>query len=109
MFKNCVVEEIFIKEASTIPAPYKRGYHHTKSKGHEQSTECNFCGRKVPKWKTFPVMKSFRINDPVLRQQMDPRFIGSFSRKMYACPGCARHRGIVQIGRSRKSRVGWQR
>lgn len=92
-----------------ISAPYKRKYKHTKSKGHESSVVCSFCGRKVPKWKTFSVMKRFGIRDPVLRKQMDMRRVGMFGRKSYACPSCARHRGIVQIGKSRKSRTSTNR
>ena len=87
-----------------MAAPYKRGYHHTKSKGHETAVNCGYCGRNVPRWKTIVNYKSFRINDPVLRKQIDPRFISTFSRKMYACPSCARFRGIVKISRNRKGR-----
>ena len=87
-----------------ISAPYKRGYTHTKSKGHESNVECGFCGRTVPRWKTFVTYKGFRITDPVLRQQIDRRAMSMFERKMYACPSCARHRGIVKVGRSRTSR-----
>ncbi|MBI4896341.1 MAG: hypothetical protein HY832_02225 [Candidatus Aenigmarchaeota archaeon] len=86
-------------------APYERGYKHTKSKGKETNVDCGYCGRTVPRWKTFSTFKRFRISDPTLRKQIDTRFISSFERKIYACPACARHRGIVQIGRSRKSRV----
>lgn len=88
-----------------MPAPYRRGYHHTKSKGHESTVTCGFCGKNVPRWKTIAVTKSFRINDPVLRKQIDPRFVSTFGRKMYACPSCARFRGIVRIGHSRGTRV----
>jgi len=86
-------------------APYRRKYHHTKSKGQETSVRCEFCGKIVPKWKTFTSYKSFGINDPVLRKQIDPRFVSSFTRKTYACPSCARHRHIIKPGRSRKSRT----
>ena len=41
-----------------------------------------------------------------LRKQIDPRFVSSVQSKMYVCPSCARYRGIVQAGRSRKSRPG---
>lgn len=58
----------------------------------------------APRWKMFTVMKGFRINDPVIRQQMDPRRLSFFERKEYACPGCARHRGIVQAGKAHGSR-----
>ncbi len=80
-----------------MPAPYKRGYTHTKSKGAESVVDCGYCGRKVPRWKTFVTYKGFRINDPVIKKQMDPRAMSMFSRKMYACPACARYRGIVQV------------
>lgn len=89
-----------------MPAPYKRGYHHTKSKGHESSVSCSYCGKSVPRWKTITTFKSFRITDPVLRKQIDRRFVSTFDRKMYVCPSCARFRGIVKIGRSRGSRPG---
>ena len=96
-------------EVNYISAPYKRKYKHTKSKGSETSVICSYCGRKVPKWKSFSVMKRFNIGDPVLRKQIDMRRVGMFSRKSYACPSCARHRGIVQIGKSRKSRTSTNR
>ena len=89
-----------------MPAPYRRGYHHTKSKGHESTVNCDYCGKSVPRWKTFVTFKGFRITDPVLRKQIDPRMVSTFERKMYVCPACARFRGIVKIGRSRKSRSG---
>ena len=88
-----------------IPAPYKRGYRHTGKKGKESSVRCSFCGRNVPRWKSFVSYRGFRINDPVLRRQIDTRRTSMFQRKEYVCPSCARHRGIVKIGRSRKSRV----
>ncbi|MBS3053084.1 MAG: hypothetical protein J4469_01150 [Candidatus Aenigmarchaeota archaeon] len=89
-----------------MSAPYRRGYTHTKSKGHESTVTCSYCGKSVPRWKTFTTYKGFRITDPVLRKQIDPRFTSTFSRKFYACPSCARYRGIVQVGRSRKTRRG---
>ncbi len=88
-----------------MSAPYRRTYKHTRSKGHESTVNCGFCGRIVPRWKTFVVFRGFRL-DPSLRKQVDMRYTSSFSRKMYACPSCARFRGIVQAGRSRKSRRG---
>jgi len=87
-------------------APYRRTYQHTRSKGKESTVTCGYCGKIVPRWKTFPVYKGFRISDPVLRKQIDPRYVSSFERKMYVCPSCARYRGVVQVGRSRKSRRG---
>ncbi|MBI5332035.1 MAG: hypothetical protein HZB65_00520 [Candidatus Aenigmarchaeota archaeon] len=85
--------------------PYKRGYSHGKGRGQETKIPCDFCGKITPRWKTFPVMRGFRINDPLLKKDLDRRMISSFERKMYACPSCARHRGIVKPGRSRKTRV----
>lgn len=87
-----------------MSAPYRRGYTHTKSKGKETTVNCSYCARSVPKWKTFVQYRGFRINDPTLRKQIDPRFVSSVQSKMYVCPSCARYRGIVKAGRSRKSR-----
>jgi len=87
-----------------MPAPYRRGYSHTGGKGRESTVTCSYCGRSVPRWKTFVTYKRFGITDPVLRKQIDRRQTSMFSRKMYACPGCARFRGIVKIGRSRGTR-----
>lgn len=78
---------------------YKRGWHHTKTRGKESTVVCGFCGKRVPKYKTFPIVRGFRISDPLLRRQF-----GSFGRrglsllqtKVYACPACARHRNIVR-------------
>ncbi len=85
--------------------PYKRGYLHGKSRGQETKINCDFCSKQVPRWKTIPVMRGFSINDPLLKKTMDRRMISSFERKMYACPSCARHRGIIKPGRSRITRV----
>ena len=78
---------------------YKRGWEHTKRRGRETLVTCNFCGRKVPKYKTFPVVRGFRITDPQLREELrdrDRRSLSLSHTKMYACPGCARHRHIVR-------------
>lgn len=91
-----------------MSAPYRRGYTHTKSKGKESTVTCTYCGRSVPRWKTFVQYRGFRISDPGLRKQIDPRFVSGFQSKMYVCPSCARFRGIVKVGRSRKSRRGPQ-
>ncbi len=96
-------------EVVNIPAPYTRGYKHTKAKGHESNVSCGFCGRSVPRWKTIATYRGFSITDPVLRKQLDRRQMSMFQRKTYVCPSCARFRGIVKIGRSRKSRVSNQR
>lgn len=75
---------------------YKRGWRHTKTRGKESMVTCAFCGKKVPKYKTFPVYRGFSISDPSLRKELG-RGRGSLSsRKMYACPACARHRRIVK-------------
>jgi hypothetical protein len=42
---------------------YKRGWHHTKKRGKESTVVCGFCGRVVPKYKTFSVVRGFRVND----------------------------------------------
>lgn len=89
-----------------MPAPYRRGYKHTGGKGHESTVDCGYCGRKVPRWKTFVKYQGFRISDPTLRKLIDRRHISTFNRKIYACPSCARFRGIVRVGRSRKTRRG---
>ncbi len=74
---------------------YKRGWHHTKTRGRESLVTCDFCGRKVPKYKAFPVMKGFRINDPLLKKELG-RNASFIQTKAYACPACARHRNIVR-------------
>jgi len=75
---------------------YKRGWHHTKTRGKEGTVNCGFCGRMVPKYKTFPIMRGFGITDPSLRKELG--FRGGFllQNKIYACPACARHRNIVR-------------
>ncbi len=81
-------------------APYKRTYAHTKSRGRESVITCGLCGRKVPRYKTFVVTKRFRITDPLIRQQVDKRFIHLLSQKIRVCPKCARFLGIAQPGKS---------
>lgn len=77
---------------------YKRGWHHTKTRGSENMVSCGFCGRRVPRYKTFTVVKGLRINDPLLRNQMGygRRGLSLLQNKIHACPACARHRGIVR-------------
>jgi ribosomal protein S26 len=78
---------------------YKRGWQHTKTRGRESMVICGFCGRKVPKYKTFPTFKGFRISDPLLKKEfgmMGRRGLSLSSSKVYACPACARHRNIVR-------------
>ena len=108
MLLLCLFKQVFLqslKEVDSIAAPYKRGYKHTKSKGRESVVICEFCGKRVPRWKTFTVTKGFNISDPVLRKQIDRRQMSMFQRKVYACPSCARFRGIIKVGRSRKTRT----
>ena len=79
---------------------YKRGWHHTRGRGSESMITCSFCGRKVPKYKTFSVVKGFSIRDPMIKKEMGynrgartPIFMQNKAR---ACPACARHRNIVR-------------
>ena len=81
-------------------APYRRRYEHTAGRGKEAVVTCDFCGREVPKYKTFVVRRGFRFSDPTLAKQIDKRLVHTFSRKMRACPSCARFRGIVRPGKS---------
>ncbi len=78
---------------------YKRGWSHTKTRGKESTVTCSFCGRKVPKYKTFVVYRGFGISDPSLRKELGRRRGMLSSTKYYACPACARHRKIVKKGR----------
>lgn len=78
---------------------YKRGWHHTRGRGTESMVTCGFCGRKVPKYKTFSVVKGFRISDPMIRKEMGGGVRGTpvfMQNKVRACPACARHRNIVR-------------
>ncbi|MBL7160493.1 MAG: hypothetical protein ISS93_01435 [Candidatus Aenigmarchaeota archaeon] len=75
---------------------YKRGWSHTKTRGKEGTVNCGFCGRRVPKYKTFPIVKGFGISDPALRKEIGYRRGPLFQNKIYACPACARHRNIVR-------------
>ena len=81
-------------------APYTRQYQHTKSRGHESLVSCGYCGRQVPRYKTFTKFRGFRITDPTVLQQVDPAFIHTFSQKIYVCPSCARFHKIVQRGKT---------
>ncbi|MCK4714445.1 MAG: hypothetical protein KAT35_02635 [Candidatus Aenigmarchaeota archaeon] len=80
---------------------YKRGWSHTKTRGKEGTVTCGFCGKKVAKYKTFPTIKGFSLNDPVIKAELGNRGGGRrglmlSSTKVYACPACARHRNIVR-------------
>ena len=81
-------------------APYTRKYEHTKSRGHEALVTCGYCGRQVPRYKTFTKYRGFRITDPVILQQVDRSQIHLFKQKMYICPSCARFHKVVQRGKS---------
>jgi small subunit ribosomal protein S26e len=81
-------------------APYRRRYEHTSTRGSEGTVTCNFCKRRVPRWKAFVKYRGFRINDPTLMRQIPRYQIHTFSQKIYVCPSCARIRKIVQPGKS---------
>ena len=81
-------------------APYKRTYKHTSTRGRERTVKCDFCGREVPRWKTFVVEKGMRLNDPLILKQVDKRYIHMLRRKVRVCPKCARFYGIVKPGKS---------
>ncbi|MCK4714180.1 MAG: hypothetical protein KAT35_01280 [Candidatus Aenigmarchaeota archaeon] len=80
---------------------YKRGWKHGQGRGRETLVNCTYCGRRVPKYKTFSEVRGFRITDPLLKEELggqkgSRRPISLMSTKMYACPACARHRHIVR-------------
>lgn len=77
-------------------APYKRGWQSSKSRGRQSSVSCGFCGRTVPRYKTFTTYRGFNITDPVLRKELENTQTSFSPEKVYACPACARHRSIVQ-------------
>jgi ribosomal protein S26 len=76
---------------------YKRGWKHGKGRGKERTTNCSYCGKIVPKYKTFSVTRGFRITDPMLRNELGIQNNNFMcSSRMNACPGCARRRHIVR-------------
>jgi small subunit ribosomal protein S26e len=81
-------------------APYTRKYHHTQSRGHEQLVLCGYCGKRVPRYKTFVKFRGFRISDPSILQQVDRRHIHMNRQKIYVCPKCARFYKVVKRGKS---------
>ncbi|MFQ6010313.1 MAG: hypothetical protein ACE5J7_04315 [Candidatus Aenigmatarchaeota archaeon] len=81
-------------------APYTRKYQHTKRRGREGTVACGYCGKKVPRYKTFIKFRGFRITDPAILQQVDRSQIHMSRQKMYVCPSCARFHKIVQRGRT---------
>ena len=50
----------------------------------------------MPRHKCLITHRGFRITDPGLRKELDMQSVSSRQEKQYACPRCARHRGIVQ-------------
>ena len=82
-------------------APYDRGWKQTKSRGKQPTVTCAYCGKKIPRFKAFVIYQGFNITDPALKKQLDKKALSSFTRKLYVCPSCARHRGIVQKGKNR--------
>lgn len=85
-------------------APYKRIYKHSKARGSELTVICSFCGKKVPKYKTFTKIKGFYLSDPSVKKEISESNLLLPKKKIYICPQCARHRRISQPGKSRKSR-----
>ena len=81
-------------------APYTRKYQHTQSRGHEQLVICGYCGKRVPRYKTFLKFRGFRITDPSILREVDRNDIHMSTHKMYVCPKCARFYKVVQRGRS---------
>ncbi|MFP4116411.1 MAG: hypothetical protein ACLFQ8_01575 [Candidatus Aenigmatarchaeota archaeon] len=77
-------------------APYKRGYTQTKSKGSRQNVRCSFCGRRVPRFKAFKTKSGMTITDPEVREQVDDKDMHLPEKTQWACPKCARFRGIVE-------------
>lgn len=85
-------------------APYTRKWVHSKSRGHEQLVTCGYCSKKVPRYKTFIKSRGFRITDPTILQQVDPRQIHMFRQKLYICPSCARFHKVVERGRTARKK-----
>jgi len=81
-------------------APYTRKYKHTKTRGREGTVTCGYCGKRVPRYKTFTKHRGFRITDPAILQAVDRSHMHFFSQKLQVCPSCARHHKIVQKGKS---------
>ncbi|MBU5575006.1 MAG: Cas8a1 family CRISPR/Cas system-associated protein [Candidatus Aenigmatarchaeota archaeon] len=81
-------------------APYTRKYEHTKTRGRESIVTCGYCGRQVPRYKTFIKYSGMRISDPLILQQVDKSMIHLMKHKMYVCPSCARFHRIVQRGKT---------
>ncbi|MBW6451273.1 MAG: hypothetical protein K0B02_00900 [DPANN group archaeon] len=77
-------------------APYKRGHKSTAARGSQSSVSCSFCGAMTPRHKCIIQHRGFRITDPGLKRELDLQSVSTRSEKQYACPRCARSRGIVE-------------
>lgn len=87
-----------------VKAPYKRVHKHGKSRGTELTVICSFCGKKIPKYKTFTKKGGFSLSDPTMRKEVSKNSLMLPSKRLYVCLSCARHRKISQPGKSRKSK-----
>jgi len=87
-----------------VKAPYKRGYKHSKNRGNEVRVVCSYCGKIVPRYKTFTKVKGFGITDSSLRKEFSRDTLRLSKSKIYVCPSCARHRRISQPGKLKKTR-----
>jgi ribosomal protein S26 len=85
-------------------APYQRTHKHGKGRGTESTVTCSYCGKKVPKYKTFVRRRGFSISDPGLRKELTESGFLTSQTRLYVCPSCARHRRISQPGKARGSR-----
>jgi len=86
-------------------APFKRTWKHGKSaRGKDTYIICSYCKKAFPRSKAFSKVVGFKISDPSLRREINPKQIMFSPQKIYICPSCARFRGIVEPGKSRKSR-----
>ncbi len=87
-----------------VKAPYKRIHKHGKGRGNEPMVVCSFCGKKVPKYKTFEKKGKFSLSDPSMKKELSKNKLMLPSKRLYVCLSCARHRKISQPGKSRKSK-----
>ena len=85
-------------------APYKRVHKHGKGRGNELTVICSYCGKKVPKYKTFTQIRSVNVLDAGMRKEMPRNSIMIPSSKLHVCLSCARHRKISEPLKSRKSK-----
>lgn len=88
-------------------APYKRGYKHVKGRGRESLVQCDACGRKVPRYKTFVIHRRMTLG-----LGMDRRMVHMRTRTLRLCPACARFRRISKPGKSKRkksTRIGIRR